>query len=37
LRKVYDAFLDFYDDENFEIQKTIWIAKLAYQEKRKSQ
>ncbi len=37
LRKVYDAFLDFYDRDDFEIQKTIWIAKLAYQEKRTSQ
>ena len=35
LRKVYDAYLDIYDKDNYKIEKQIWIAKVAYQEKRK--
>ena len=37
LRKVYDSYLDIYDKPNYDVEKHIWIAKLAYQEKRKNQ
>jgi len=39
LRKVYDSYLDICDksEKEYEIEKQIWIAKLAYQEKRKNQ
>ena len=37
LRRVYDSYLDIYEKPNYEIEKNIWIAKLAYQEKRKNQ
>ena len=37
LRKIYDAYLDITEkkDEDYEIEKQIWIAKIAYQEKRR--
>ena len=37
LRKIYDAYLDITEkkDEDYAIEKQIWIAKIAYQEKRK--
>jgi CRISPR/Cas system CSM-associated protein Csm2 small subunit len=36
LRKVYDAYLEFYDKDwqEYDLHKTLWIAKIAYQEKR---
>jgi len=39
LRKVYESYLDIseYEDNKYEIEKQIWIARLAYQEKRRSQ
>jgi len=35
LRKIYDAYLDIYDKSTYEVEKQIWIARIAYQEKRK--
>jgi hypothetical protein len=35
LRKIYDAYLDIYDKSTYNIEKQIWIARIAYQEKRK--
>ena len=35
LRKIYDSYLKILEKEDFEIEKEIWFAKIAYQEKRK--
>lgn len=35
LRKIYDTYLDIYNKDNYDIEKQIWIARIAYQEKRK--
>jgi len=39
LRKVYDSYLDICDKDkkDYEVEKQVWIAKLAYQEERKNQ
>ena len=34
LRKIFDSYLEIYDKSDYEIEKQIWIAKIAYQEKR---
>lgn len=34
LRKIYDAYLDIYEKSNYNVEKQIWIARIAYQEKR---
>ena len=36
LRKIYDTYLDLYDNPNYDIKKQIWLARIAYQEKRKT-
>ena len=35
LRKIYDVYLDIYDKPTYDVEKQIWIARIAYQEKRK--
>ena len=34
LRKIYDSYLDIYDKPTYDVEKQIWIARIAYQEKR---
>ena len=35
LRKIYDAYLDIYEKSDYNVEKQIWVARIAYQEKRK--